>query len=81
MGLNKDDKVDLNYGNVGENRLFYDVIYNPAQTKFLSEATKFGHQVENGKMMFLYQAHQAFAIWHKILPEINNDTIKLLNND
>ncbi len=81
LGLNKDDKINVNYDNVGENKLFYDVIYNPTQTKFLSEAIKFGHQIENGKMMFIYQAHQAFAIWHKILPEINNSTIKLLDND
>ncbi len=30
-------------------------------------------------MMFLYQAHQAFTIWHKIMPEIDDETIKLLD--
>ena len=30
-------------------------------------------------MMFIYQAHQAFTIWHKIMPEINEKTISLLN--
>ncbi len=39
----------------------------------------FGNQTENGKMMFIYQAHQAFTIWHKIMPEIDNETIKLLD--
>ena len=32
-----------------------------------------------GKMMYNYQAHQAFAIWHKILPNIDEETIKLLD--
>ena len=41
-------------------------------------AKQHGHQIENGKMMFIYQAHQAFTIWHKILPNINDETIKLL---
>ena len=41
-------------------------------------AKKNGHQIENGKMMFIYQAQQAFSVWHKILPEINDETIKLL---
>ena len=31
--------------------------------------------------MFIYQALEAFKMWHKIEPKINNDTLKLLNND
>jgi shikimate dehydrogenase len=30
-------------------------------------------------MMFIYQAHQAFTIWHKIMPKIDDETIKLLD--
>ena len=79
LGLKKEDEIKLDYSAIGKNKLFYDVIYNPKQTNFLSQAKKFGNQIENGKMMFVYQAHQAFAIWHKILPDINNETIKLLD--
>ena len=28
--------------------------------------------------MFLYQAHQAFTLWHKVMPDINNEIIELL---
>jgi shikimate dehydrogenase len=31
--------------------------------------------------MFIYQAHQAFTIWHKVMPEIDEETIELLDND
>ena len=31
--------------------------------------------------MFIYQAAEAFKIWHGIDPEINEETIELLNND
>ncbi len=79
LGLNKDDEIKLDYVGVGANKLFYDVIYNPKETKFLSEAKKFGHQAVNGKMMFIYQAHQAFTLWHKIMPKVDNETIKLLD--
>ena len=79
LGLNNDDKIKIDYTKIGKNKLFYDLIYNPKKTKFLSKAQKFGHQIENGKMMFIYQAHQAFTTWHKILPKINNETIKLLD--
>ena len=79
LGLKNDDEIKLDYTNMGFNKLFYDVIYNPRQTKFLSKAKQLGNQIENGKMMFVYQAHQAFTIWHKIMPEIDDETIKLLD--
>ncbi len=79
LGLNKGDEIKLDYAGVGPNKLFYDVIYNPKQTKFLSKAKQFGNQTENGKMMFIYQAHQAFTLWHKVMPKIDEETIKLLD--
>ena len=79
LGLNQDDEIKLDYASLGSNKLFYDVIYNPKQTKFLSKAKKFGNQTENGKMMFIYQAHQSFTIWHKVMPKIDDETIKLLD--
>ena len=79
IGLKKEDKIELDYENIGSNKFFYDIIYNPKHTNFLKLGKKFGNKIENGKMMFIYQAHQAFAIWHKILPEIDDETIKLLD--
>ena len=79
LGLNKNDEIKLNYEDIGVNKFFYDVIYNPSQTKFLSIAKQFGNQIENGKMMFIYQAQKAFFIWHNILPAVDNETINLLD--
>jgi shikimate dehydrogenase len=79
MGLKNNDQIQLDLSKVGTGKLFYDVIYNPIKTNFLLEGEKKGNQTENGKMMFIYQAHQAFTIWHKILPEVNDETIKLLD--
>ena len=79
LGLKNDDEIKLDYANLGSSKLFYDVIYNPSQTNFLLKAKKFGNKIENGKMMFIYQAHQAFNIWHNISPEIDDETIKLLD--
>ena len=31
--------------------------------------------------MFIYQAHQAFAIWHNILPKIDEEVEKILNKE
>ena len=79
IGLKEGDEIKLDYADIGPNKFFYDVIYNPKQTNFLKKAKTFGNQTENGKMMFIYQAHQAFTIWHKIMPEIDDETIKLLD--
>ena len=79
LGLKNHDEIKLDYTDMGSNKLFYDVIYNPKQTKFLSKAKQFGNQTENGKMMFIYQAHQAFTLWHKVMPKIDEETIKLLD--
>ncbi len=79
LGLSKNDEIKLDYNKIGPNKLFYDVIYNPKETNFLIKAKKHGNYTENGKMMFIYQAHQAFTIWHKIMPIIDQQTIELLD--
>ena len=79
LGLNKNDKINLDFTKVGKNKLFYDVIYNPDQTDFLMTAKKLGNKYQNGRLMFIYQAVSAFKLWHGIEPTINNETIKLLD--
>ena len=37
-----------------------------------------GHKIENGKTMFVYQALEAFKLWHNVEPKVNTDTFKLL---
>ena len=71
LGLKNEDQINLNYSDIGSGKLFYDVIYNPKNTNFLLNAKKHGNQIENGKMMFIYQAQLSFKIWHSILPKIN----------
>ena len=79
LGLKADDEIKLNYSEIKPNKLFYDVIYNPTETRFLKKGKQLGHQTENGKMMFVYQAHLAFTVWHELMPVIDNKTIELLN--
>ena len=69
LGLKNDDQIKLDFSKTGSGKLFYDVIYNPQITNFLMEGKKLGNKIENGKMMFIYQAQLAFKIWHNILPK------------
>ena len=79
VGLNKNDEMNLDFSNVGRDKLFYDVIYNPKETNFLETGKKLGNEIANGKLMFVYQAFLAFNLWHGVQPKINNDVIKLLD--
>ena len=79
LGLDKNDNIGLNLRNINKEKLFYDVIYNPKETNFLRAGKKLGCQVSNGKMMFIYQAFEAFKLWHKVKPEINEELKKFLD--
>ena len=79
VGLKENDMINLNFSDFGKNKFFYDVIYNPQETNFLKTGKKLGSKIENGKMMFVYQASAAFKIWHGTEPKINNNVINLLN--
>ena len=79
LGLNKEDDIGLNFKDMNKEKLFYDVIYNPKETNFLRTGKSLGCQVCNGKMMFIYQAFEAFKLWHKVEPKINEDLKKFLD--
>ena len=88
LGLKESDKIPINYDQIGPGKLFYDVIYNPRKTNFLLEAEKRGHQIKNGKMMFVYQAQEAFRqwtiapnVWEGLIPSVNKKVLQLLEND
>jgi len=80
LGLNNEN-INLDFSNIKNNKLFYDVIYNPSETNFLKKGKKLGNLAENGKLMFIYQALEAFKLWHGTEPNVNNEILKLLEND
>jgi len=80
LGLNN-ESINLDFSKIGNKKLFYDIIYNPNETNFLKDGKKLGNYTENGKLMFIFQALEAFKLWHRIEPKINNDTFGILNND
>jgi len=72
LGLNN-ETINLDFSNIKDDKLFYDVIYNPSETNFLKEGRKLGNKIDNGKLMFIYQAFEAFKLWHMIEPQVNNE--------
>ena len=47
----------------GKKKLFFDLIYRPAQTPFLIAADRRGHETLNGMAMLLYQGALAWSHW------------------
>tara|TARA_B100000965_G_scaffold324062_1_gene285895 strand:+ start:1672 stop:2478 length:807 start_codon:yes stop_codon:yes gene_type:complete len=80
IGLKEGDKFSLDFKNKGENKFYYDVIYDPYKTDFYEMGNLSNNIFENGLNMFLYQAQKAFSIWHNVMPEINEEVFKLLKN-
>ena len=81
VGLKDGESFDLSFDNLKGKKLFYDVIYNPSKTSFLLNAEKKGHEIINGRDMFLYQAQKAFNLWHNVTPKIDEKLIRYLYND
>ena len=80
LGLKENDKFGIDFLKAGDNKLFFDVIYNPHITDFSKAGNKSGNIIENGLNMFLFQAQKAFSIWHNIEPKIDQDVIKFLES-
>lgn len=54
---------NLNYTELGQQHLLYDLIYNPEQTLFLKKGTMAGAYTLNGYKMLIEQAEAAWEIW------------------
>ncbi|TYQ15441.1 UNVERIFIED_CONTAM: shikimate dehydrogenase [Acetivibrio alkalicellulosi] len=69
-----------------KNHIVYDVVYNPTETKFLSDAKKKGCKTINGMGMLFYQGINAYEIWTGVkfsendIKEIYNSFKQILND-
>lgn len=67
LGMHPDtsSKPDINYSQFNNNQIFYDLVYNPLQTTFLSIGIKQGCKIKNGLEMLHLQAEAGWRIWNK----------------
>ncbi len=56
----------LPYDSVTNKHYFFDLVYNPSKTLFLSLAEKKGATIENGSQMLAVQAEESWLIWNEI---------------
>jgi shikimate dehydrogenase len=61
---NVNECPDLPYEFITDKHYFFDLIYNPAKTLFLSLAEERGAFIENGDRMLMIQAEESWRIWN-----------------
>ena len=53
--------------------VYYDVIYNPLETKMLKYLKEKKINTFNGLEMFLFQGQRSFSLWNEITPNIDEE--------
>jgi len=61
---NIENAPPIPYQYLSNKHLLYDLIYNPAETKFLQKGKKQGASIKNGLEMLELQAEKAWEIWN-----------------
>lgn len=63
---NTDECPRIPYGALTEHHHLYDLVYNPAETMFMTKGKDAGAQVKNGFEMLCLQAEAAWNIWNAV---------------
>ena len=61
--------------------IYYDVVYNPLETKMAINFKKKKIKTFNGLEMFLYQGQKSFYLWNGINPEIEDELKKTITSN
>ncbi len=61
---NIEDSPNIPYQHITNKHLLFDLIYNPAETKFLKQGKKRGTITKNGYEMLELQAEKSWEIWN-----------------
>ena len=65
-----DGMVPVDWSKVRASAFVYDIIYTPAETRFLREARLHGHATLNGEAMLAGQGAAAFQKWTGVQPDL-----------
>lgn len=64
MYPNVDDCPPLPYAELTPRHYLFDLVYNPAKTKFLQQGEQQGAVIKNGSDMLVIQAEDSWRIWN-----------------
>ena len=81
LGLLGGEEFKFELPKISKKLIYIDTIYNPPQTKMISNFKSQKIKTFNGLNMFIYQGQKSFYFWNKINPEVDETLIKLLETN
>ena len=81
LGLLDGEEFKFKLPKINKKLIYIDTIYNPPQTKMISNFKSQKIKTFNGLNMFIYQGQKSFYFWNKINPEVDETLIKLLETN
>ena len=81
LGMKNSPDFEELFENFKPSVVYYDVIYNPLETKMLKNFKEKKIVTFNGLEMFLFQAQKSFYLWNKITPTIDEEVKKIITSN
>jgi hypothetical protein len=72
LGMEHQPPLDLSLAQLPAEAVVHDIVYAPLETPLLNAAHARGHHTVDGLGMLLYQAQQAFFLWHGVMPKVTD---------
>ena len=73
LGMKNGSNFEILIKKFKPNLIYYDVIYNPLETKMLKNFKDKNLKTFNGLEMFLFQGQKSFSLWNKITPNVDKE--------
>ena len=80
QGMKGKNDFTLDFSSMKQGLSVIDLVYNPLETKLLSDAKSHGCQILNGVPMLLYQAALSWKLWLNIRPDISDDIVQFVED-
>lgn len=78
LGMNNSPNFQNVFKNFKSDLVYFDVVYNPLETKMLKNFKTNKIKTFNGLEMFLFQGQKSFSLWNNITPDINDEIKKII---
>jgi len=73
LGMQNNENFEILIEKFKKDLIYYDVVYNPLETKMLKNFKRNKVRTFNGLNMFLFQGQKSFSLWNNINPKIDEE--------
>ena len=76
LGMKDGNDFNMLFKNLKTDLVYYDVVYNPLETKLIKNFKKNKVKTFNGLEMFLFQGQKSFSLWNNKVPIVDEELKK-----